>query len=226
MKERPILFSGAMVRAILEGHKTQTRRVTGLRMGLEAVDRDPSAWHVTGHGVALGRYSVTFEHNIIGRARRTLFCPYGAPGDRLWVRETWAVRRLQAGLWVEYQADGRNARLPQPHEHDIRDEGGKVDLGRYVADRWRPSTHMPRWASRITLEVTGVRAERVQDISEADAQREGCGRPDWPRYYNGETVFNAREAYEHLWNEINASRGYGWNANPWVWVVEFRRAQP
>lgn len=208
---RPILFSGAMVHAILEGRKTQTRRVIAFRDGVA----DPMHHHV-------------WQSRSGWQDGDTpIHCPYGAKGHRLWVRETWAVRSLPSGLWVEYKADGDNIPLPGPDEHDIRDEGGKVDLARYAtpADHWRPSIHMPRWASRIELEVTGVRVERVQDISEADAQREGW---DWSNVdpyqtYDPVQQSKAREWFQGLWDSINGERGYGWDANPWVWVVEFRR---
>lgn len=185
MKERPILFSGAMVRAILEGRKTQTRRV---------VKPQP-----------------TITESRI------------APGDHLWVRETWA-----------YVGPGSGSDLPDcveerknPAHHTPRNCWYAANGERGI--RWTPSIHMPRWASRITLEVTGVRVERVQDITVEDAEREGCDQPDWPRYYKGIVVFDAREAFAYLWDDINGPRGHGWERNPWVWVVEFRRlmeAQP
>jgi hypothetical protein len=214
---RPILFSGPMVKAILDGRKTQTRRVIKPQLEERVSDSGEQGlvW-LSERSLRAGRRDWVLEGMVSA-------CPYGIPGVRLWVRETWAVRRLPAGLWVEYQADGHNARLPEPHEHNIRDEGGKVDLTRYVADRWRPSIHMPRWASRITLEITGVRVERVQDISECDAKAEGAEAAsddvlrDTPR---GNTY---RAGFARLWDSINGPRGYGWDVNPWVWVVEFRR---
>lgn len=159
MIERPILFSGEMVRAILAGRKTQTRRVI---------------WAI----------------------RRVTGCPYGEPGDRLWVRERFYV---QPELWAEGHG-------PQPVEYaaDVADPRMVED---YVG---KPSIHMPRWASRITLEITGRRMQRVQDISEADAAAEGVG---------------SREEFAALWDAINVKRGYAWVTNPLVWVIEFKRAE-
>lgn len=189
--ERPILFSGAMVRAILDGKKTQTRRVVKPQPPADWV---PSPWPYDGAAWSDRR------------------CPYGAPGDRLWVRETWAPispdeeRRPIRECRIEYRADTSAAR-PGGWDEDTDDP---------EAARWRPSIHMPRWASRLTLEVTGVRVERVQDISEDDARAEGV----YPY------ADNPRRFFQELWNSINGARGYGWNSNPWVWVVEFRRVAP
>ncbi|MGA7781148.1 MAG: hypothetical protein WCA85_26045 [Paraburkholderia sp.] len=143
-------------------------------------------------------------------------CPYGTPGDRLWVRETFAhmyrgnaAPETRCDDDVVYRADG--------FSHD-----------EYAYGSWKPSIHMPRWASRITLEVTGVRVERLCDISEQDAAAEGMV-PRWP---DGVEIRHdcssnmCRDLFRTLWDGLNAGRGYGWDANPWVWVVEFRRAHP
>lgn len=200
MKERPILFSGAMVRAILDGRKTQTRRVCKVayhagewaHAAHPARDGMPVFWWDGQKGEAIsGRAEFTQKAYETGAA-----CPYGQPGDRLWVRETWNCidtgRLTQRQDWVRYRAtDGEEM-------------------------HWRPSIFMPRWASRITLEIVGVRVERVQDISEADALAEGVERvPTWAAY-------SMRDKFWALWDSINGPRGYGWNANPWVWVVEFK----
>jgi len=200
VNERPILFNSEMVRAVLAGRKMQTRRVIKPQPCEQLINFAGSNEWAPLASDGLSPANVT-----------PWTCPYGKPGDRLWVRETWAVRQLQAGLWIEFKADGNNARLP--NDHDVRDEGGKTDIARLVtpADRWRPSIFMPRWASRITLEVSAVRVERVQSITEADAIAEGT---------------TGRDAFTALWESINAKRGYGWAVNPWVWVVEFTRAQP
>ena len=191
MKERPILFSGAMVRALLADAKTQTRRVVKMESHQQIEQRDDGRdWPWMYDGERDADYWMA--------------CPYGQPGDRLWVRETHAP---QADCWGSW-------------ERWTRGEGGPAPIIRYAADaekapfieRWRPSIHMPRWASRITLEITGVRVERLQDISEADAIAEGVYTdPACPAY----------DAYAQLWDEIN---GLGsWEANPWVWVVGFHR---
>jgi len=202
IKERPILFSGAMVRAILEGRKTVTRR----------------AIKVQPHGAgAWVRQGISWLFPNIS-PHTTVNCPYGKPGDQLWVRETCFINGPDKGAEVTYKAD------PLPNW-----EGEEADI------RWRPSIHMPRVASRIQLEIAAVRVERLQDISEADAKAEGlryhplykewggveahpCNRPDAPQWrWYGSPI----EAFKNLWQSINGPDS--WNANPWVWVVEFRR---
>lgn len=199
MKERPILFSAPMVRAILNGTKTQTRRAVKDRH----IDAAPPA---------------CFFQWLRER------CPYGQPGDRLWVRETWQVvdgseraRRIVTDPspsrgWIEYAATVHPGHEPPP--------------------RWRPSIHMPRWASRILLEITAVRVERLQDISGEDAVAEGIARdgdgyerfhvdPDAP--LGQSFTRNPVLAYRGLWEKIN---GVGtWDANPLVWVIEFKRVE-
>ena len=212
MTERPILFSAPMVRALLDGTKTQTRRVLKPQPANDIAPADfpnPAAqgW----------KSSRRHSHG----ATTAHFCPYGQPGDRLWVRETWqAVRgddrarhictspRPDVG-WLEYAATPRE------------DE---------PAYKWRPSIHMPRWASRIDLEVTGVRVERLQRINEADALAEGIERLDSPHpgvplyrdYAPGhDSTVSPVHSYRTLWEAINGPGS--WDANPWAWVVEFRR---
>jgi hypothetical protein len=204
VKERPILFQGAMVRALLAGTKTQTRRVVKWR-GLEP------GLNLQFSGLSVERSGSNF---VLSSPTRTSHayrsvpqpCPYGQPGDRLWVRETWAYHvhaqaamRDEDGPWV-YAADGAPA------------------LQMRLCDRWRPSIHMPRWACRLVLEVTSVRVERLQDISEADAQAEGCDLPARDQSWN-----QCRRWYRDLWEQINGTGS--WDANPWVWVVEFKRAE-
>lgn len=214
MKERPILFSGAMVRAILEGRKTQTRRVVKptqstpkvapLRMEPWIIDGE---WQEDDNGLPCW---AGFHPDYPGEAK-WFTCPYGQPGDRLWVRETWSKETIDSTERIVYRADIAN---------------GHNFIG------WRPSIHMPRAYSRITLEITDVRAERVQEISEADAKAEGAlqefrtvvMRPDGGPDYH--LPLSYRAGFANLWDSINAKRGYGWDSNPWVWVIGFRRVQP
>ncbi len=198
MKERPILFSAPMVRAILAGTKTQTRRVA----------KHPLAQNLS-YIVDIGKGWFGDEEGEV-----QIRCPYGQPGDRLWVRETW-------------QAVSGNDRARHIMTHPRPDRGWLEYAATPRADepayKWRPSIHMPRWASRITLEVTGVRVERLQDISEADAMAEGVHYSLLEKIQAGQDRW-ARHAYKKLWETINGSDS--WDLNPWVWVVEFKRVTP
>jgi len=208
MTERPILFSGPMVRALLDGTKTQTRRIV----------KDLPPWQITeivpstsGCGRWLPNGPAPSGRGMASGHWRP--CPYGQPGDRLWVRETWARAHVtQAGQeWFVY-----------------REGDNRTDYG----GPWKPSIHMPRAASRILLEITGVRVERLQDISDQDAIAEGIRRvgPGWERWHpdpddiehTGSTQ-KPRLSYQGLWESINGAGS--WDANPWVWVVEFRRIE-
>ena len=144
-------------------------------------------------------------------------CPYGVPGTRLWVRETWQAWKLVSTeydeweIWDDPIAEAENCASV---EYRATSESRP--------DRWRPSIFMPRWASRITLEITGVRVQRLREISEEDAKAEGIKRVHPEKELLGEYKIGYRE----LWNSINAKRVFGWDANPWVWVLEFRRVKP
>ena len=214
-RERPIIFSGEMVRAILDGRKTQTRRVirprhfstargcySGYRwwVGQHPVD---GWWAVdipSGPSAALTRHVA--EHKEGG-----FRCPYGVPGDTLWIRETHHQHKDGS---VTYRADMDSEGL----FWSLRNDGCQHE---YIVDKWTPSIHMPRWASRIIRPVKDVRVEWVQDISEEDARDEGvefapAGPGNCTNYVIG---------FADLWDSINAKRGYGWDVNPWVWRVEF-----
>ena len=210
--ERPILFSAPMVRAILEGRKTQTRRVVKPQpAGNVWQDECSREWFVSGHGEA---------------GDCALHCPYGSPGTRLWVRETWQGPLLDEDQQQQWHEDGPELfRKPEFCAYratdllDGVDEDGK-DLG------WRPSIHMPRWASRITLEITGVRVERLQEIHSADALAEGIQNlsDEWRVSYGILGEISAQHpvrAYQLLWETINGPGS--WDLNPWVWIVEFKR---
>ena len=204
-RERPIIFSGEMVRAILDGCKTQTRRVI--------------------------KYKPAWGEEFHLAAKALHLCPYGVPGDMLWVRETFVIEDTG-----DYGPPN-----PLPEDRPVRIEGDDIEGEIYLiphyratepephivpwdridgcddTTRWHPSIHMPRWASRISLTVKDVRVERVQDISEEGSRDEGvefapAGPGNCTNYVIG---------FADLWDSINAKRGYGWDVNPWVWRVEF-----
>lgn len=214
MSERPIIFSAPMVRAILDGRKTQTRRV---------VKPWPSMQEIVG---TYGGKILAFKKRlgdgywIWPNAKEIIIneCPYGQRGDRLWVRENFAfVGGGDPGLLL-CQADWQEtAKL---HKCDNADK----------PPRWKPSIHMPRRASRITLEITGIRVERLQDISEEDARAEGAmfhdgrgiGHSGWRHDYK-DVHENAKSSFNRLWNDINGAGS--WRANPWVWCISFERVK-
>lgn len=201
MRERPILFSAEMVRAILDRRKTETRRV--MKPQPVIVEHTDEGSHVEW---SCGRWP---RLQVDDLSDLPSYGPYGIPGDRLWVRETWNVMR-----WIKAEEERTGLQIVK-----YRADGNQL-FKRYTipamwqemyAKRWRPSIHMPRWASRITLEVTEVRVQRLEEISDADAVEEGCPA--------GVLEF------QELWDSINAKRGYSWESNPWVWVVTFKPIQ-
>ncbi|ERU73799.1 hypothetical protein OFL75_11105 [Pseudomonas aeruginosa] len=230
MKERPILFTGPMVLALLEGRKTATRRIA-----------KPVKHPDLGNIYAPGALVLEREpQHVIDRA-----CPYGQPGDRLWVRETWTDVNLCGAPALAYRADEDIRDLME--EPGFLDDRGAFNyddprvkpypFACWYADldqaRWRPSIHMPRWASRILLEITAVRVERLQDISDDQAEAEGVERPEnitnvdvWDGAER--ELFNAmnqpRARFRRLWSNINGSES--WDSNPWVWCIEFKRVTP
>jgi hypothetical protein len=229
-RERQILFSDAMVRAILNSSKTQTRRVlkqaTGPSLSVDMSDDEPGVAELSwlwGDGPGYD----------VNETIKRVACPYGRPGDRLWVRETWMPDPPRDGTWPHVAFDGC-----KPRDMSLIPEGyRKAEHCLYRADGhaglhgWTPAIHMFRWASRITLEVTDVRIERLQDISEADVLAEGIQR--WPLGFRVDvsgapvhecrTFAVAQDAYRWLWEEINGPGS--WDANPWVWVVEFEQVK-
>lgn len=202
MKERPILFSAPMVRAILAGKKTQTRRVVKPKASESSMASFSAAsgWYPDryNHRREWCMWGVrgTTDHNKQGAWLGR--CPYGDVGDRVWVRETWAS--VNGGAFYKADEPWPEAYGPEP--------------------KWKPSIHMPRWAARIILEVTDVRVERVQAITEEDALAEGVDRTNTsiPGY--------ATQRFHKLWDSINDARGFGWATNPWVWALTFKRVQP
>lgn len=214
MKEHPILFNSEMVKAVLDDKKTQTRRVLKVQPPtdkhqlcqlIDTTDREKRKHRGKHHWAIVDGLNISQEQEIYFK------CPYGQVGGRLWVRETWC-----AG--VEWDTE-------KPSEIDPLCGGNDIF---YLADgektegygKTRPNIFMPKWASRIKLEITAIRVERVQDITHADIFREGLDVPKEPK---GEFPDNLKRKWIQLWNGINGARGYGWPKNPWVWVVEFKR---
>lgn len=252
MSERPIMFSGPMVRAILGGRKTQTRRL--MRPQPEPIPEDHRA-----------RYKIPYTHWWASSKAKSMVavddlgggfcCPYGSRGDRLWVKEAfaWSVRDPESHADDEDNHDPVFRATAEGAGEWERYEDGKI-VGR-TEPTWRSPLFMPRWASRITLEVTAVRVERVQAITEADAMAEGVVTGDIPAddycprrigYVLGQDdgrcllYPSAKEAFAIGWDSINGKRHLPmlddegvstgerlpvtWASNPWVWVIEFRRA--
>lgn len=187
MNEKPILFNSEMVNAILSGRKTQTRRI--IKLDHERGMVNP---------VVRGRNG---EISSITCRLAPMLCPLGKPGDQLWVREAFA-----AGLCTESTLAYRATHKTE----DLEEDWGETI-------KWTPSIHMPRWASRINLLITGVRVERLQDISDADASAEGCKISSMQ---SGECL---SDMFARLWKSIYGDES--WQANPWVWVIEFERME-
>ncbi|EPG4846611.1 TPA: hypothetical protein ACI6QB_002724 [Klebsiella quasipneumoniae] len=245
MKERGMIFNSEMVRAILDGRKTQTRRIMKVQpesnqLGLLLITDSTKRSDI-------GKYHWAESNATGNHVRSKLFSsPFGAVGERIWVRETWATLGNEDGCYVDWEdnlckGDERSAAriyrasceqrpgdyglwsIPddaywKPHTKEHKFEGA-----------WRPSIHMPRWASRILLEITDVRVERLNAISEEDARAEGiidggclnCGEPEPCGCANPEP--DATDAFAYLWQSIYGQDN--WNANPWVWVIEFKRVE-
>ncbi|ENK5064308.1 hypothetical protein AB3T43_003410 [Klebsiella variicola] len=241
MKERGMIFNAEMVRALLDGRKTQTRRIV---KGTDGAVKFCKEWDINGEEifVVLGEKDRTGMNPVLG----AISCPFGAVGDRIWVRETFQGPLFDYDLmdsyckdptpfekpeFCVYKADG----VPAPEFYDADDE---------LHCCWRPSIHMPRWASRILLEITNVRVERLNAISEEDAQREGVHNEVWdqtvvarnyavideffqfwsedmPHYVEMNQLY--RSSFRSLWESIYGAEN--WQANPWVWVISFKRVE-
>ncbi|EBB0448452.1 hypothetical protein GID46_15345 [Salmonella enterica] len=206
MKERGMIFNAEMVRAILDGRKTQTRRV--LATYQDAVKFCPE-WDVNGKQIfiVLGEKDHTGMNPVI----TAIPCPFGQPGDRVWVRETFRVHsRATDVATLVYRASVRNSWTEQTHRVPVA-----VCNKPATPEKWTPSIHMPRWASRITLEITGVRVERLNSITESDAEAEGVTDTGF-----GDLLV---DGYRYLWKSIYGEES--WADNPWVWVIEFKRVK-
>ncbi|WP_346802390.1 hypothetical protein ABDV57_10905 [Klebsiella pneumoniae] len=226
MTERGMIFNAEMVRAILDGRKTQTRRIMKVQpesnqLGLLLITDS------TKHS-DIGKYHWAESNATGNHVRSKLFlCPFGAVGDRIWVREGFFPAPLEMQsepprktMWNIAYRDGMQMEKLAPAEYNPTI---------YNYERWTPSIHMPRWASRILLEITNVRVERLNAISEEDARAEGiidggclnCGEPEPCGCANPEP--DATDAFAYLWQSIYGQES--WNANPWVWVIEFERVE-
>lgn len=220
---KPILFSAPMVQAILEGRKTQTRRIVKPKRNSRCrMSLFNAIAHISGKWFGVDFNNVPFINDLIEQ-------PKCKPGDILWVRETWRDRWGMAYAnygtgnaypiddvrEIEYKAGGNGFFM---HGCNLCPDEPTVKWGEW--SKWRPSIFMPRDAARIFLRVTNVRVERLQDITEEDAIAEGIRIG-----IGGEPYFSCRDAFVALWNSINTKRGYGWDSNPWVWVYEFERAE-
>ena len=210
MKERGMIFNAEMVRAILDGRKTQTRRIVKLQPdedGLAKVTNGP--W--------------------VDTSERNYRCPFGDVGDRIWVRETFQGPLFDYEQMEAYLED--SSRFEKPEFCQYAADGGHrpeyQDADDNLRHGWRPSIHMPRWASRILLEITDVRVERLNAISQEDAQSEGTELTGWRPTYSdpdsGGEVMTPYDNFAELWSSIYGDES--WKANPWVWVIEFKRVE-
>jgi hypothetical protein len=214
ISERGMIFNAEMVRALLDGRKTQTRRPIKWKETrfTEIGEReDGSKWPWSEDA----EHACDFWHP----------CPFGAVGDRIWVREAFRVHsRATDVATLVYKASERNSWTEQTRRVPVA-----VCNKPATPEKWTPSLHMPRWASRILLEITDVRVERLNAISEEDARAEGiidggclnCGEPEPCGCVNPEP--DATDAFAYLWQSIYGQES--WNANPWVWVIEFKRVE-
>ncbi len=235
--ERGMIFNGEMVRAILDGRKTQTRRIV---KGADGAVKFCKEWDINGEEVfvVLGEKDHTGMNPVLG----AISCPFGAVGERIWVRETWGV------VSHELDEDGRiqpwTPDRPATVIHEMPFGNGYYSgHAIYAADGdftwgdddgyedgrscWKPSIHMPRWASRILLEITDVRVERLNAISQEDAQAEGMELTGWRPTYSdpdsGGEVWTPYDNFARLWESIYGEGS--WKVNPWVWVIEFKRVE-
>jgi hypothetical protein len=206
MKERPVIFNGEMVRAILDGRKTQTRRTLKTQ---PTTNYDGFTFEAGKHYPHIVRGGITLQSS------EGVGCPFGQVGDRLWVREAFRVHSHATDVsTLVYRASERNSWTEQTRRVPVLVCNKQVS-----PEKWTPSIHMPRWASRILLEITAVRVERLNSISEGDARAEGVTpaaggvQPGW------EHRFNFRELWMGIYGE------YSWQPNPWVWVIEFKRVE-
>lgn len=214
MTERGMIFNSEMVRAILDGRKTQTRRIMAPQPA-DDIERGifPNPEVIGWKSSRRHKHGSTTAH----------FCPYGKPGDRIWVREAFRVHsRATDVATLVYKASERNSWTEQTHRVPVA-----VCNKPATPEKWTPSLHMPRWASRILLEITDVRVERLNTISEEDAQAEGMELTGWRPTYSdpdsGGEVMTPYDNFAELWSSIYGDES--WKANGWVWVISFKRVE-
>lgn len=257
-RSRPILFSGSMVRAILDGSKTQTRRTVGSKKLSDCADAMAAKQIAAPTSIDLAPGTPFWRWLERGGVSAGFTSPYGKPGDLLWVRETWGYRGAmyaygrgakldEKEVYISYRADDTRRTFIRERDNEsglpkpiCRCKGGEDlpenflkhsdEITRYWSS-WKPSIFMPRWVSRITLEVTDVRIQRLTDISEEDARAEGVSTSDIPALINGKrgTVYTFgpdahRKSFAMLWEAINGKRA-PWSTNPFCWVVSFKRIE-
>jgi len=201
MKETPIIFSTEMVKAILEKRKTMMRRVIKPNFEATGCKNSDIVHNCNTEYQGAHMFEIWHPDNKITPLPLMIRCPYGQVGARLWLKETWWCP--QRGLPVTY----------------------KANLEPYQADKqiWKSSIFMPRWASRILLEITEIRVERLQKITEEDAWAEGCSPKDTLAYrMQAYPSWNGKLRFAELWDTLNAKRGYSWTSNPWVWTISFQ----
>jgi len=236
MRERPILLNGDMVRAVLNGSKTQTRRIMKVQpsadfspMNMELETGFTARWYTPGV-VDKDGYLQPAKKQVFGVASEDqgYICPFGAVGDLLWVRETWSDVNLEGISAIAYRADEGLRFLTNDDDDGDEDDPRleKYSFANWYPDLisgtegiWRPSIHMPRWASRITLEITGVRVERLASVSNDDARAEG---------YPADRAADGGKSdpwlwFRDLWDGIYPEQSF--KVNPWVWVIEFKRVE-
>lgn len=237
VKERPILFKGEMVKAILDGRKTQTRRVVKPQPDTGEGIYEPAM--APGVGKQINKWAIRVDGKL-----KEIKCPFGKVGDRLWVRETFVLEDTQ-DYHGEQEMPDEGVPIQRHEESSVCDSYWLIPHYRATepdaqiqcydqseenwdrhGTKWTPSIYMPRWASRITLEITDIRVERLRVISEEDARAEGAVYTHTAEHKLGDWVtgYEYRRGFENLWNSIN-SKTFPWESNPWVWVIKFNKVE-
>ena len=215
--DRPILFNREMVRAILEDRKTMTRRV----VKPQPIMMDSGMWYPSENpGDRKNKTGLHYANEKHMRKGMSIdFSPCGQPGDKLWVRETFAYKT---------RPKTENSSLIYKADFDTKDGFGSeiidFNTGMTTPLTWEPSIFMPRWASRITLEIINVGIQRIQEIKYFDIMKEGAPLSTYPHHHDSYDT-KLFEWFTGIWDSVNAKRGFGWDANPWVWIIEFKRVR-